>query len=124
MFPLGAELVERARVTPRMEVLDVATGEVARVCRPGGVIGLCKWTPEGYIGQFLAVVADEMPPLPDGASPRRWGETRTTSAPLCRCGGGARVRAATVDFAQDSPEAFVDFTARWYGPLLAARAGT
>ena len=29
-----------------------AAAELARVCRPGGRIGLANWTPEGFIGQI------------------------------------------------------------------------
>ena len=32
---------------------DLAAAELLRVCRPGGVIGLCCWTPEGVAGQYI-----------------------------------------------------------------------
>jgi SAM-dependent methyltransferase len=48
--------------------------ELARVCRPGGRIGLCNWTPEGYLGRFFAALSPYMPAPPAGASPPPlWG---------------------------------------------------
>src|ERR1039457_6866279 len=41
-------------------------GELVRVCRPGGTIGLLSWTPEGFIGQMFAT----MKPLPPPPPPR------------------------------------------------------
>src|SRR5687768_2676987 len=32
-----------------------AADELARVCRPGGRIGLATWTPDGFIGEMLKV---------------------------------------------------------------------
>src|SRR6185369_12096082 len=36
---------------------EQAAGEMMRVCRPGGRIGLACWTPQGFLGQLLRVVA-------------------------------------------------------------------
>ena len=33
-----------------------AASELARVCRPGGRIGLANWTPEGFIGQMFKII--------------------------------------------------------------------
>src|SRR4051794_1142118 len=33
-----------------------SAAELARVCRPGGRIGLANWTPEGFIGQMFKVL--------------------------------------------------------------------
>ena len=53
---------------------QVAAGEFARVCRPGGRIGLVNWTPDGFIGQLFRVMSRYLPALPDYASsPPLWG---------------------------------------------------
>jgi ubiquinone/menaquinone biosynthesis C-methylase UbiE len=48
--------------------------EMARVCRSGGVIGTCPWTPEGTAGGIFRASASFMPPPPSFASPPiLWG---------------------------------------------------
>jgi SAM-dependent methyltransferase len=48
--------------------------ELARVCRPGGRLGLAVWEPEGGIGDFMRIVAGFQPPPPEGAgNPLDWG---------------------------------------------------
>jgi SAM-dependent methyltransferase len=52
---------------------DVAD-ELVRVCRPGGVIGLLSWTPEGMIGALFRTMGPFAPPPPPGAQPPPlWG---------------------------------------------------
>ena len=53
---------------------QTAADEMARVCRPGGTIGLVNWTPEGFVGQMLATMKPYAPPSPPGAQPPPlWG---------------------------------------------------
>src|ERR671925_1095244 len=48
--------------------------EMLRVCRPGGVIGMLNFTPEGLISDFFGALAPYMPPPPPGAlPPPMWG---------------------------------------------------
>jgi SAM-dependent methyltransferase len=48
--------------------------ELARVCRPGGTIGMLNWTPEGMIGALFRTMGPFAPPPPPGAqSPPLWG---------------------------------------------------
>src|SRR5204863_8005592 len=39
-----------------------AAGELVRVCRPGGRIGLANWTPDGFVGQMFKIVGRYVPP--------------------------------------------------------------
>lgn len=51
-----------------------AADELARVCRPGGRIGVISWTPEGFIGQLFATMKPYVPAPPAGVSaPPLWG---------------------------------------------------
>jgi SAM-dependent methyltransferase len=38
-----------------------AAGELLRVCRPGGRIGMVSWTADGYLGQLLAAIGRHLP---------------------------------------------------------------
>ena len=51
-----------------------AAGELVRVCRPGGTVGLLSGTPEGMIGALFRALKELAPPAPPGAqSPPLWG---------------------------------------------------
>ena len=52
---------------------EKAAAELARVCRPGGRIGLANWTPEGFIGQLFKTIAKYVPAPRGVKSPSRWG---------------------------------------------------
>jgi ubiquinone/menaquinone biosynthesis C-methylase UbiE len=50
-----------------------AASELARVCKPGGKIGLANWTPESFIGQVFKTIGKYVPPAPGVQSPALWG---------------------------------------------------
>jgi len=55
---------------------DAVAGELARVTKPGGRIGLANWTPAGGLGRLFKVMAPYQP-APPPSSPFDWGdETR------------------------------------------------
>lgn len=50
-------------------------GEMARVCRDGGVIAFATWLPEGTVAEMLRTSTSYMPPPPDFAEPPMlWGD--------------------------------------------------
>jgi SAM-dependent methyltransferase len=102
-----------------------AAGELVRVCRPGGRIGLLSWTPEGFIGQMFATMKPFMAPPPPGAQPPPlWGREDHVRDLL-----GDRVedvvtrRAAVRVDHFGTPEAFRDYFKARYGPTIAAYRG-
>ena len=60
-----------------------ASGEVAaellRVCKPGGVIAMANWTPQGFVGKTFQVTAKMVPPPPEFRR-RCFGETKRVGA--------------------------------------------
>lgn len=52
---------------------EATAGELVRVCRQGGKIGLVNWTPDGFIGQLFQTVGRHVPPPADLRSPALWG---------------------------------------------------
>lgn len=69
-----------------------AAGELLRVCRPGGRIGLASWTPEGFLGQLFKMIAAYAPPPAGLQSPMRWGSQAALEELL---GDGVRSLTAT-----------------------------
>jgi SAM-dependent methyltransferase len=50
-----------------------AAGELKRVCRRGGRLGLACWTPEGGIGDMFGMLASfQPPPPPEAGNPLEW----------------------------------------------------
>jgi SAM-dependent methyltransferase len=53
---------------------EAVAGELARLCRPGGRIGLTRWLPGGTIdGLFQVMSTFMLPPSPAPLSPFAWG---------------------------------------------------
>jgi SAM-dependent methyltransferase len=54
---------------------DAVASELARVCKPGGRLGLLTWHPTEGVAEFFKVMAAYQPPPPEGAgSPFAWGD--------------------------------------------------
>ncbi|MFL6045346.1 MAG: class I SAM-dependent methyltransferase [Propionibacteriaceae bacterium] len=101
---------------------EIAAGELVRVCRPGGTIGVASWTPSGFIGQMFATMKPYAPPPPPGSQPPPlWGSEDHVRELL-----GDRVEQVQTEtrnlrlayFA--TPETFRDYFKINYGPTISA----
>ena len=52
---------------------EKTAGELLRVTRPGGKIGLANWTPDGFIGNMFKTVGKHVPPPAGIKPPPLWG---------------------------------------------------
>jgi SAM-dependent methyltransferase len=101
---------------------EVVARELVRVCRPGGLIGLVNWTPEGQVGELFKIMGRYLPAPPDFASPPPlWGDEQHLR--------GLFGDTVQLEFTRgqnpwrfDSPEHYVVFMETFYGPLVKARA--
>jgi len=101
---------------------DVAARELVRVCKPGGVIGLANWTPEGAIGELFRIMGRYLPPLPLYASPPPlWGSEVYVRELFYATDVRLQVHRRTTPLRFDSAEHFTTFMETSYGPTLKAR---
>lgn len=103
---------------------DRSSAELARVCRPGGRVGVLSWTPGGFIGQLFGVMKPFAAPPPPGASPAPlWGDPDHVDSLF-----GDRVRqdGANVDLLQvrlfAEPGSLREYFKTKYGPAIAVYA--
>lgn len=102
---------------------QAAARELVRVCRPGGTIGLCCWTPEGNTGRFFGVIAGMLPPPPEGFRPPvLWGSEPHVRELLEPLGVTLDLRRTTLTIAAQSPEEQTAAYESSFGPMVMARA--
>jgi len=99
---------------------QLAADEIIRATRPGGTVGLASWTPDGFIGQMFGVITGHVPGPPGIASPLLWGTEQHLSDLFGPAAAGARSVQRTFTWRFTSPDDFVAFFRRWYGPALKA----
>jgi SAM-dependent methyltransferase len=99
-----------------------AADELARVCRPGGRIGVASWTAEGFVGSMLRTVGRHVPPPPAAQPPTRWGAEEIVGDLLGDAVRDLSSSTAVVRHRFASPQAFADFFLTHYGPTHTAAA--
>jgi len=97
-----------------------AAAELARVCKPGGRIGLANWTPSSFIGELFKALRRYLPPPAGIRSPALWG----TEARLREL-FGSRTDAIAIEhrdfvFRYRSAIHWLDVFRTSYGPLQKA----
>jgi ubiquinone/menaquinone biosynthesis C-methylase UbiE len=90
--------------------------EMARVCRPGGRIGLSNWTPDGFIGQLFKTLGRRIPPPAGLQSPALWGvESHVRELFADRSSSITAIR-RYFNFRYRSAAHFIEVFRDWYGP--------
>jgi SAM-dependent methyltransferase len=101
---------------------EIAVRELARVCRPGGLIGLVNWTPEGQIGELFKIMGRYLPTPPEYASPPPlWGSEQHVRDLFEGTGVQLEFARGQNPWRFASPEHWVMFFESYYGPTLKAR---
>jgi SAM-dependent methyltransferase len=101
---------------------ELVARELARVCRPGGRIGLVNWTPEGQVGELFGILGRYLPAPPDYASPPPlWGSEEHVRGLFAGTGVALEFARGTNPWRFDSAEHNVVFMETHYGPMVKAR---
>jgi SAM-dependent methyltransferase len=96
---------------------DKAAAEMARVCKPGGRIGLANWTPGSFVGEIFKTLGKYVAPPAGVKSPALWG----TEARLREL-FGERIESMTIErrdfvFRYHSAAHWLEVFRTFYGPM-------
>ena len=97
----------------------VATAEMLRVLKPGGVIAFSTWPPELYVGRMFALVSRYLPAMPEGVrSPIEWGDPHIVRERLGTAIGDLRFDRGCLRFPALSPAHARGFMERNAAPVM------
>jgi SAM-dependent methyltransferase len=91
--------------------------EMRRVCRRGGVIAVCCWTPEGAIGRMFRMMGELVPPPPATGPPVLWG----TEQHVWELLGDGEFERHETELRAESVSSYADFMLDSFGPLINVR---
>lgn len=99
-----------------------SAAEMARVCRPGGRIGLANWTPNSLVGRMFKVLGRYVSPPAGVQPPSLWGTESHVRALFSEQLAQVTVVPRVFNFRYRSAAHFVDVFRDWYGPVNKAFA--
>lgn len=100
---------------------QVVAAELARVCRPGGLLGMCNWTPQSWTAHFQEVLSSYFPPPPEETSqPMLWG-AETYVRQLLGKHFEITTRRHNLWYPFSGSEALIAFFESCFGPVIAAK---
>jgi hypothetical protein len=95
---------------------------MARVCRPGGRIGLANWTPDGFVGQMFKAIGRQLPPPAGAQPPSLWGVEAHLRSLFGEHAAAIKLTPRVFNFRYRSAAHFIDIFRTWYGPVHKAFA--
>lgn len=107
-----------AMFAPRPEV---TASELVRVTKPGGLIAMANWTPEGFAGQMFKTNAKHVPPPPGMPSPVLWGTEDVAKERLSDGISDLKLTRRPIMFNYDfGPADVVEYFRTYFGPTQKA----
>jgi hypothetical protein len=109
-----------AMFAPRPEK---TAAELVRVCRPGGLIAMGNWTPQGFVGKTFQLTAKMAPPPPGILPPLLWGDESTVRQRFSQGISKLTLTRHNANFEYPfSPKEVVAFFRQYFGPTQATFA--
>lgn len=100
---------------------DVTAAELIRVTKPGGLIAMANWTPEGFAGQMFKTNAKHVPPPPGMSSPVQWGTEDIVRERLSAGISDLKLTRRPIMFHYDfGPADVVEYFRTYFGPTQKA----
>jgi SAM-dependent methyltransferase len=99
-----------------------SAAEMARVCRPGGRIGLANWTPDSLVGRMFKVLGRYAPPPAGVQPPSLWGVETHLNTLFGESAWAIDVTPRFFNFRYRSAAHFIEVFRTWYGPVHKAFA--
>jgi len=97
-------------------------GQLLRVTKSGGRIGIANWTPDGFIGQLFRLIGGFVPPPAGLASPAEWGKESRIVELFGPSARDIRAQTKQFNFNYRSAEHWIEHFRTYYGPVNKAFA--
>lgn len=98
------------------------SAEMARVCRPGGKIGIATWPPDSMLGKLFLLLAPYSAPGSRVGAPIEWGSRDNIEDRLSPHVKDLRIERKEVRFRALSARHWVEFMRTYFGPAIEAFA--
>jgi ubiquinone/menaquinone biosynthesis C-methylase UbiE len=97
---------------------EKAAQELLRVCRRGGRIGMCNWTPDGFWGQAFGLQARYLPPPTGVRPPAEWGVEARLHELFGTAITSMRIDRRTALFRYRSSAHWIEVFSTHFGPVM------
>lgn len=94
-----------------------SAGELLRVVRAGGRIGLASWTPDSFVGQLFKLVGKAVPPPAGLMSPLLWGTEAYLGELFGEASADIRTARRSFTFRYASAAHWLQVFRDYYGPV-------
>jgi len=94
-----------------------AAAELIRVTRPGGMIGLTNWSPDGFMGQLIGLISTYRPSVSELPLPTQWGTQAWVNSMFAKSAIKLDMLEKKITLRYRSADHWLGLYHRYYGPL-------